>query len=284
MYKDVEEIKQKIRDVTTIEALVFVIKSAFTGSYSRADLLAEIEDEDLRESLRHAPLVRLQHVANIFRSRQSGLTPRLVRYEWRHTDGERFDKREDGLVGAQVSDWENAEKSMGSGRKIVHVYYVDDGIGNVRPYGKSTALQLLYPGVVEWEAESRMDKEVGLLIEKEAAIRKEIEYAIKTESDASSVIMNAMKHMHSEHLRNEIYKKYGANKDITMSNCFVFFEKEGKYTFIENVDIAKTTEGKRPRKYVILANDIVEKMESLGYKQISFKELRLHRQSSSLAN
>jgi len=59
-----------------------------------------------------------------------------VAYEWRWKWDEVYSKREDGLVSAKVSDWDNAEKCKSCGRKIVHVYWVKDKeTGKVEPYG-----------------------------------------------------------------------------------------------------------------------------------------------------
>lgn len=66
----------------------------------------------------------------------------LVGYEWRSIDGERFSAWEDGLVNTKVSDWENYEISKGSGRKIVHIYFIKDETG-IHPYGKQTAMKKL---------------------------------------------------------------------------------------------------------------------------------------------
>ena len=48
--------------------------------------------------------------------------PRLVRYEWRWTEGERYSTYEEGFVKSRVSDWDRSEISEISGREIVHIY------------------------------------------------------------------------------------------------------------------------------------------------------------------
>lgn len=69
--------------------------------------------------------------------------PEIVGYEWRTQKGEKFSAWDGGLVPAKVSDWDAAEVSELSGRKIVHVYWIKEPNGEVKPYGKTSALKRL---------------------------------------------------------------------------------------------------------------------------------------------
>ena len=67
----------------------------------------------------------------------------LVGYEWRSMKGEKYSSHEYGLIPARVSDWGRYEISEGSGREIVHVYWIRGEDGKVAPYGKQTAAKAL---------------------------------------------------------------------------------------------------------------------------------------------
>ena len=67
----------------------------------------------------------------------------IVGYEWRSTMGEKFSAREGGMVEARVSDWDNADESTGTGRAIVHVFYVAHPDGTVKPEGIRSAQNVL---------------------------------------------------------------------------------------------------------------------------------------------
>lgn len=60
---------------------------------------------------------------------------KAIAYEWRWTGGIRYSKHEGGAVDVRVSDWDNAETCAHCGVKIVHLYWVKDPDGEVRPYG-----------------------------------------------------------------------------------------------------------------------------------------------------
>jgi len=67
----------------------------------------------------------------------------IVGYEWRSTMGEKYSAREGGMVEARVSDWDNADESTGTGRAIVHVFYVEHPNGTVHPEGIRSAQTVL---------------------------------------------------------------------------------------------------------------------------------------------
>jgi phage head maturation protease len=54
---------------------------------------------------------------------------KLNGYEWKWTWGQKFDNREDGIVDAKISDWENSEASSETGKQVVHQFNVTDRNG-----------------------------------------------------------------------------------------------------------------------------------------------------------
>jgi hypothetical protein len=68
----------------------------------------------------------------------------LVGYEWRTVEGEKWSDYEGGLVATKVSDWDRAEKCESCGRRIVHIFWVQDkDTGAVNSYGKEHLHQAL---------------------------------------------------------------------------------------------------------------------------------------------
>lgn len=67
----------------------------------------------------------------------------LVGYEWRSTVGEKWNAHEGGFIAARVSDWDRSDQSQGTGREIVHVYYVQHPDGRITPEGIQSAKHLL---------------------------------------------------------------------------------------------------------------------------------------------
>lgn len=67
----------------------------------------------------------------------------IVGYEWRSMMGEKWSNREGGYVEARVSNWDDADKSTGTGREIVHVFYVKHPDGVIRPEGIRSAQSVL---------------------------------------------------------------------------------------------------------------------------------------------
>ena len=61
----------------------------------------------------------------------------LIDYEWKYEIGKKWNDREGGLVTAKVSDWDAAEECTVCGRKIVHVFWVEnEETGRIEPYGR----------------------------------------------------------------------------------------------------------------------------------------------------
>jgi hypothetical protein len=62
----------------------------------------------------------------------------VIAYKWMKREGEKFSKREGGLVPAKVSDHDRALSCSICGKSIVHVVYIKDG-DNVGAYGLDCA-------------------------------------------------------------------------------------------------------------------------------------------------
>jgi len=68
---------------------------------------------------------------------------KIIGYEWRSTIEDRFDRRDGGFVAKRVSDWGAAETSHGTGRQIVHIFYVQTPDGRVTTEGINSAQNIL---------------------------------------------------------------------------------------------------------------------------------------------
>lgn len=67
----------------------------------------------------------------------------IVGYEWRSEIGDKWSSREGALVSGRVSNWDRAATSEGTGRQIVHVYYVQRSDGSVSIEGINSAQNIL---------------------------------------------------------------------------------------------------------------------------------------------
>jgi hypothetical protein len=67
----------------------------------------------------------------------------IVGYEWRSVVSDVPSAREGGLVSRRVSDWERSGTSEGTGREIVHVFYVRHPDGTVTAEGIGSANKIL---------------------------------------------------------------------------------------------------------------------------------------------
>lgn len=64
-------------------------------------------------------------------------------YQWKSEIGDKYSEREGGYVGARISNWDDSEISEGTGREIVHVYYVEHPDGSVTTEGIQSAQKIL---------------------------------------------------------------------------------------------------------------------------------------------
>lgn len=67
----------------------------------------------------------------------------IVGYEWRSEISDKWSSREGALVSGRVSNWDRAATSEGTGRQIVHVYYVQRADGTVTIEGINSAQSIL---------------------------------------------------------------------------------------------------------------------------------------------
>ena len=68
---------------------------------------------------------------------------KIVGYRWKSKLGEKYSAREGGMVEARVSDWDNRETSQGTGRDIVHTFYVQHPNGRTSIEGIRSAQNIL---------------------------------------------------------------------------------------------------------------------------------------------
>lgn len=139
----------------------------------------------------------------------------IVGYEWRTREGERYSAYEGGLAPGKISDWDKSEISAPTGRKIVHVYWVREPDGTVRPYGKQAAAKAM-----GW-SEAQIDRKAAKYVQQAMA---EVEQAKAWARDFD--------------LRPKFDDPVGANeaylsihKHPSVSNADVWM-KDGKYTTI----------------------------------------------------
>lgn len=120
---------------------------------------------------------------------------RAIGYEWKSYLGEKYSDYEGGLVGARVSDWDNAERCATCNRPIVHVFWVQEKDGSVRPYGRDHLhIALGYPRELSKnQVESIRRKVVNReqIEEKDATLRKHYQKYIELRASPSVQEANA---------------------------------------------------------------------------------------------
>ncbi|HRU99081.1 MAG TPA: hypothetical protein P5092_16800, partial [Ruminococcus sp.] len=94
----------------------------------KVDLIRQIEEKDASTEKAKAE--------------KSAAKPKLVKTEWISKLEEVPDKIEGSIV-ARRSDWDKSLVSELSGREIVHVYWIDKGDGEVKPYGIQSAAKIM---------------------------------------------------------------------------------------------------------------------------------------------
>lgn len=73
---------------------------------------------------------------------KSAAKPKLVKTEWM-SKLEEVPHKIEGSIVARRSDWDKSLVSELSGREIVHVYWIDKGDGEVKPYGIQSAAKIM---------------------------------------------------------------------------------------------------------------------------------------------
>ncbi len=142
----------------------------------------------------------------------------LVDYEWRWKWGTKFSNREGGDVDARVSDWEDKDVSTGTGRNIVHVYYIKNGkTGVVEPHGIESAKKML----------GRDSTRIKKIADKIAAKKAYEKNQFKLETEG--VLKRADRGVDINTANAEFYKaghKTPANTSL--------YEKNGKYIRVQS--------------------------------------------------
>jgi hypothetical protein len=68
---------------------------------------------------------------------------KIIGYEWRKTRGIKWHEGKQEDVEAWVSDWDDSDRSEGTGREIVHIFYVEHPDGKVTVEGINSAQNIL---------------------------------------------------------------------------------------------------------------------------------------------
>ena len=144
----------------------------------------------------------------------------IIGYEWRSKMGEKWSNREGGYVEGRVSDWDNSDTSKGTGRDIVHVFYVQHPDKSITIEGIRSAQNVL--GI----AESRL----MTIAKKEQAAQAYREQQAKAEAE---IWEKAAKPTAAEAARDYRQRNYSAMRSFEENNALfnesVLFEKGGKF-------------------------------------------------------
>lgn len=144
----------------------------------------------------------------------------IVGYEWRSKMGEKWSNREGGYVEGRVSDWDRSDTSSGTGRDIVHVFYVSHPNGNYTAEGIRSAQNVL--GI----SETRL----MTIAKHERAAQAYREQQEKAEADAYD---KAAANTAAEAARNYRKLNYSPMRSFDENNAIfnasLLFEKGGKF-------------------------------------------------------
>lgn len=104
---------------------------------------------------------------------------KAIAYEWKWMWDEVFDEREDGMVSAKVSDWDEALTCASCNRRIVHIYWVEMKDGEILPYGGDHLhIALGYPRQI---SKAQLEKLRYQVTEKKRAEKEDKELRIRYE-------------------------------------------------------------------------------------------------------
>jgi hypothetical protein len=191
--------------------------------------------------------------------------PQLVGYEWRTKQGIRFSAREEGMVEAKVSDWDNALVSEISKKKIVHIYWIQGEDGKARPHGKISAMKALgmYEPQLKQSIKPYVDKINLDRYNMEAYLKEYSKRAMSSSPDSSSEGMSAVSQDAAKvynYARHCIAKGNGRMSENTV------FTRIGKCYVCFIVGINPKTD---PSK-----TNAVGTLQDEGYPVIEWKEMK----------
>lgn len=95
------------------------------------------------EAKTHEATVRVPKGASLQKPIVGASGAKIIGYVWQSKIDDVFSKREGGMVGKRVSDWDASDISTGTGREIVHHYYVEHKDGSVTLEGVRSAEKIL---------------------------------------------------------------------------------------------------------------------------------------------
>lgn len=144
----------------------------------------------------------------------------IVGYEWRSTMGEKWSEREGGLVDARVSDWDNADESRGTGRAIVHVYYIKHPDGRTTIEGIQSAQNIL--GISETRLQVIAKRERAAQAYAEEQDRLDVEAAASVAKDTPTEAARQYRVGNYSSMRS-------FEENDAIFNESILFEKDGKY-------------------------------------------------------
>ena len=145
---------------------------------------------------------------------------KIVGYEWRSTMGEKWSNAKQEYVEARVSDWDNSDTSTGTGRDIVHVFYVEHPDGRVRPEGIRSAQNVL--GINETRLMTIAKRERAAQQYREQQLAADVAAYEKTAKDTPAEAARDFRVRNRSQFRS-------FEEDNQLFNESVLFEKGGKY-------------------------------------------------------
>lgn len=139
--EDIDELLDEIDNIenTSDEYLSDLDES---GSHISDEEVSRISDEN-REKIKE-----IESKIKVLQKKHKDLwdnakaKPKLVKTEWR-SKLEDVPHKIEGSIVARRSDWDKSLVSELSGREIVHVYWIDKGDGEVKPYGIQSAAKIM---------------------------------------------------------------------------------------------------------------------------------------------
>lgn len=149
---------------------------------------------------------------------------KIVGYEWKSKIGEKWSNRRQEYVEAQVSDWDSSETSRGTGRDIVHTFYVEHPDGHVTTEGIRSAQNIL--GI----SETRLQKLAKDEQVTQAARRRQDESLLR---ELEGSLHPTTTEAAQAYRRNSYSPLRSTAENDALFDRSVLFEKDGRYRRID---------------------------------------------------
>lgn len=159
-----------------------------------------------------------------FKGLKSKNNNKLIAYQWIRKPDVREHPIE-GLIDVKVSDMSRANKCTDCGRKIVHVFWVQDESGRIKPYGSEHVHTAL--GLPVSLNKTKIDKLI-LEMQYEEKLRlqrkKELLESATEDINVTNRTWKMPEHLYTRPFQDYVIKPFSAPEYKT-----VVYEKDGKY-------------------------------------------------------